>query len=103
VIGQKNHAARSHQPCEPWDELVRRRLATLKDSREVIADPNARFSGAKISTKTPVPGNKARLGETRFEKQSIAIRKTPPREMRWQGEEPNEELRRILNISSSQA
>jgi hypothetical protein len=31
------------------DELVQRRLATLKDPREVIADPNARYSGAKIT------------------------------------------------------
>ena len=49
------------------DELVRRRLASLKDTREVIADPNARYSGAKISEKTLVPGNNARLGETSFE------------------------------------
>jgi len=49
------------------DELVRRRLATLKDPREVIADPNARYSGAKISEKTLVPSNNARVGETRFE------------------------------------
>src|SRR5256886_7086965 len=49
------------------DELVRRRLATLKDPREVIADPNARYSGAKVSERTLVPGNNARLGETRFE------------------------------------
>jgi uncharacterized protein YbjT (DUF2867 family) len=49
------------------DELVRRRLALLKDPREVIADPNARYSGAKISDKTLVPGNNARLGETTFE------------------------------------
>ena len=49
------------------DELVRRRLAALKDPREVSADPNARYSGAKLSEKTLVPGNNARLGETRFE------------------------------------
>ena len=49
------------------DELVRRRLATLKDPREVIADPDARYSGAKLSERTLVPGNNARLGETRFE------------------------------------
>jgi uncharacterized protein YbjT (DUF2867 family) len=49
------------------DELVRRLLATLNDPREVIADPNARYSGATISEKTLLPGNKARLGETRFE------------------------------------
>src|SRR5437660_9286496 len=49
------------------DELVRRRLAALKDPREVIADPNALYSGAKISERTLVPGNNARLGETRFD------------------------------------
>ena len=49
------------------DELVRRRLASLKDPREVIADPNARYDGAKISEKTLLPGNNPRLGETRFE------------------------------------
>ncbi len=49
------------------DELVRRRLASLKDPREVIADPNARYSGAKLTEKTLLPGKNARLGETRFE------------------------------------
>jgi len=49
------------------DELVRRRLASLKDPREVIADPNALYSGARITERTLVPGNSARLGETRFE------------------------------------
>jgi uncharacterized protein YbjT (DUF2867 family) len=49
------------------DELVRRRLASLKDPREIIADPNARYAGAKLSEKTLVPGNNAQLGETRFE------------------------------------
>jgi len=49
------------------DELVRRRLASLKDPREVIVDANARYSGAKISEKTLLPGKNARLGETRFE------------------------------------
>jgi uncharacterized protein YbjT (DUF2867 family) len=49
------------------DDLVRRRLAALKDPREVIADPTALYSGAKISERTLVPGNNARLGETRFD------------------------------------
>lgn len=49
------------------DELVRRRLAMLKDPRDVVADPKALYSGARISERTLVPGNKARLGETRFE------------------------------------
>ena len=49
------------------DELVRRRLASLNDSREVIADRNALYSGARLSERTLVPGNNARLGETSFE------------------------------------
>ena len=49
------------------DELVRLRLASIKDSREVFADPQALYSGAKINDTTLVPGNNARLGETRFE------------------------------------
>ena len=49
------------------DELVRRRLATLKDPREVIADSKALYSGARVNDKTLVPGKDARLGETRFE------------------------------------
>jgi uncharacterized protein YbjT (DUF2867 family) len=49
------------------DELVQRRLATLKDAREVVADPKARYAGALLSETTLVPGKNARLGETRFE------------------------------------
>ena len=49
------------------DELVQRRLVSLKDSREVVPDPNARYGGAKVTEKTLLPGNDARLGETRFE------------------------------------
>ena len=54
---------------EPFrlDELVRQRLASLKDPREVITDPNARYSGARVGENTLLPGNQARLGETRFE------------------------------------
>src|ERR1041385_9044126 len=36
------------------DELVRRRLASLKDPREVVADPNAPYSGAKIRDRKSV-------------------------------------------------
>src|SRR6267378_423585 len=49
------------------DELVRRRLTSLNDSREVIADPNAKYFGAKLNERTLVPGKDARLGETSFE------------------------------------
>ena len=48
------------------DDLVRQRLVSLNDSREVIADPSALYSGAKISERTLVPDSGAQLGETRF-------------------------------------
>jgi uncharacterized protein YbjT (DUF2867 family) len=49
------------------DDLVRQRLASLKDPREVVADPSALYSGAKLGERTLVPDDSARLGETRFE------------------------------------
>jgi len=49
------------------DDLVRRRLAQLGDKREVIADRNALYSGAKIDDKTLVPDKAATLGATRWE------------------------------------
>ena len=49
------------------DELVRLGLAAWNDPREVVADPQARYSGAKLSENTLVPGAGAQLGETRFE------------------------------------
>ena len=54
---------------EPFrlDELIRRRLAQINDPREVVTDPNARYTGAKVDERTLVPGKDARLGETRFE------------------------------------
>jgi uncharacterized protein YbjT (DUF2867 family) len=49
------------------DELIRRGLGAQKDPREVIADPQARYYGIKVSERTLVPDSGARLGETRFE------------------------------------
>ena len=48
------------------DELVRQRLASLKDPREVLADPQARYDGAEVSERTLLPSKDARLGEIRF-------------------------------------
>ncbi|MGH9481733.1 MAG: SDR family oxidoreductase [Terriglobales bacterium] len=54
---------------EPFrlDDLVRRRLAALRDPREVIADPDALYSGAKLNERTLMPGDDARLGKISFE------------------------------------
>ena len=49
------------------DELVQRRLTTVDDAREVVADPNALYSGARINERTLLPDGDARLGETSFE------------------------------------
>ena len=49
------------------DELVRRYLTASKDPREVVTDPHARYYGIEVSKKTLIPGDDARLGETRFE------------------------------------
>jgi uncharacterized protein YbjT (DUF2867 family) len=49
------------------DDLVRQALAAWKDPREVVADPHARYYGIEVSERTLVPGDDARLGETRFE------------------------------------
>jgi len=48
-------------------KLVRRTLDARHDRREVIADPHAPYFGAELSEQTLVPGNDARLSETRFE------------------------------------
>ena len=50
-----------------FDELIRQRLSGLNDRREVIADPQARYFGTKLSENSLVPVGDAKLGETRFE------------------------------------
>jgi uncharacterized protein YbjT (DUF2867 family)/nitrite reductase/ring-hydroxylating ferredoxin subunit len=50
-----------------FDELIRQRLRGLNDSREVIADPSARYFGAEMNENSLVPIGDAQLGETRFE------------------------------------
>jgi uncharacterized protein YbjT (DUF2867 family) len=48
------------------DELIRQGLAAHKDPREVVADPHARYYGVELSERALLPGDDARLGETRF-------------------------------------
>jgi uncharacterized protein YbjT (DUF2867 family) len=49
------------------DELIRKGLAARDDPRQVVADPDARYFGARLSERTLLPAGDARLGETRFE------------------------------------
>ena len=49
------------------DELIRRVLSERDDPREVITDPHARYFGAELGERTLLPGDDARLAETRFD------------------------------------
>jgi hypothetical protein len=49
------------------DEFIRRALSARHDSREAIADENARYFGARLGERILLPGDEALLAETRFE------------------------------------
>ena len=50
-----------------FDDLIRQGLAAYKDSREVVADPHARYFGAELDERSLVPWGEARLGDIRFD------------------------------------
>ncbi len=49
------------------DELVRRFLSANRDARKVIADIHARYFGVELNDRSLTPGDKPRIGSTRFE------------------------------------
>ena len=49
------------------DQVIRRGLAAIRDPREVVADPHARYYGIAAEEHTLVPENGATLGKIRFE------------------------------------
>jgi uncharacterized protein YbjT (DUF2867 family) len=49
------------------DEFIRRGLEAREDPRDVIADPDARYFGARLDERTLVPDGDASLAETHFE------------------------------------
>jgi len=49
------------------DELIRLDLASRKDTREVVADPHARYYGIEVKERMLVPDDDAKLGKIRFE------------------------------------
>ena len=51
----------------PFDEFIRRALSARKDTREVIADPQARYFGTELSEYSLVPSDGALIAETRFQ------------------------------------
>jgi uncharacterized protein YbjT (DUF2867 family) len=48
------------------DELVRRFLNSKRDTRQVIADPEARYFGTPVNDQGLTPGDNPRIGPTRF-------------------------------------
>jgi uncharacterized protein YbjT (DUF2867 family) len=50
-----------------FEDFVRRGLRAVGDQRVVVADPEARYFGARLSERTLVPGDGARLAATRFD------------------------------------
>jgi uncharacterized protein YbjT (DUF2867 family) len=49
------------------DELIRKGLSFRGDPREVVADPEARYFGARLDERTLLPGADARTLDPRFE------------------------------------
>ncbi|MEK3915851.1 SDR family oxidoreductase [Paenibacillus sp. FSL H7-0331] len=48
------------------DELVRQYLSAIQDTRQVVADVNARYFGAELDDQSLVPSDNARITTTRF-------------------------------------
>jgi uncharacterized protein YbjT (DUF2867 family) len=48
------------------DEFIRHGLSAINDPREVVADPEGRYFGAKLAQRTLVPAGKAEIGATYF-------------------------------------
>lgn len=49
-----------------FEDFVRQGLRSVGEQRVVIACPQARYFGARLSERTLLPGNGAELGTTRF-------------------------------------
>jgi len=49
-----------------FEDFVRQGLRAVGDQRVVVADPHARYFGARLSERALLPGDDAQLGPTRF-------------------------------------
>jgi uncharacterized protein YbjT (DUF2867 family) len=62
-----------------FDEVIRRVLSAMDDARDVVADPNGGYYGMAVTERTLVPGDDARLGETRLDdwlREAVAAKAT---------------------------
>jgi uncharacterized protein YbjT (DUF2867 family) len=49
-----------------FEDFVRQGLRSVGDQRVVVADPQARYFGARLGERTLLPGDDAQLGPTHF-------------------------------------
>jgi uncharacterized protein YbjT (DUF2867 family) len=50
-----------------FEDFLRQRLRAVGDQRVVVADPHARYFGARLNERALLPGDGAQLGPTRFD------------------------------------
>ena len=50
-----------------FEEFIARTLSAKNDKRKVVADPHARYFGTELRDESLVAGNKARIGQTRYD------------------------------------
>jgi uncharacterized protein YbjT (DUF2867 family) len=50
-----------------FDRFITRALSQKNDKRRVVADPHARYYGAELDEESLIPGNEARVGQTRLD------------------------------------
>jgi uncharacterized protein YbjT (DUF2867 family) len=50
-----------------FDQLIQQGLNALKDPRQVVADPKARYFGTELAERSLVPDDGAQLGKMRYE------------------------------------
>ena len=50
-----------------FDEIIGRALSVKNDKRKVMADAHARYFGTELDEESLIPGDTARIGQTRFD------------------------------------
>jgi len=53
--------------CAPFNEIVARYLKAVGDPRQVVRDPEARYSGGRVEERSLVPLGEARLGRIGYD------------------------------------
>lgn len=62
-----------------FDDFIRKFLSARHDTRQVVADPHARYFGVVLTERTLIPDDGAELGKTRFEDWLKSPASQPPK------------------------